>query len=77
MTTITRCEATNRLEVRHKRADRGNGIENAIVLCQDCYATRIANRKPVNAPPPFDALTKAFALRNAGHRCECLMQDCH
>lgn len=77
MTTITRCDATNRLEVRHKRKDRGNGIENAIVLCSDCYANKNALDAPGNSAPPFTDLTKAFALRNAGHRCECMKQNCH
>ena len=35
--SMARCKRTTYLDVYHKRRDGGNGIENAVVLCEKCY----------------------------------------
>jgi 5-methylcytosine-specific restriction endonuclease McrA len=72
-----RCKATKNLEVHHKRRDGGNGINNAMVLCEDCHINTSTYGTPGNSPPPFSADVKVQALKNAGHQCECRKDNCH
>lgn len=75
---MARCTRTTNLEIHHKRRDGGNGIENAMVLCQKCHAATTTYGTPGTSPAPFPQSVKDLALKNAGYRCECTsLSGCH
>lgn len=75
---MSRCTRTYGLEVHHKRRDGGNGIENAMVLCQKCHAATSTYGTPGTSPDPFPPSVKEAALRRAGYQCECTSErGCH
>lgn len=75
---MSRCTKTANLEVHHIRRDGGNGLNNAMVLCQTCHVATSTYGVPGTTPPAFPQSVKDQALRNAGNRCECTStRGCH
>jgi hypothetical protein len=75
---VSRCKRTGDLEVHHKRRNQGNRLSNAIVMCRPCYQKTPFNGLPGPSPEPFTEETTRYALRKAGHRCECKSsRGCH
>jgi 5-methylcytosine-specific restriction endonuclease McrA len=74
---MSRCKATEDLEIHHKRRDGGNDIENAQVLCQSCHVNTSTYGIEGKSPPEFSSKTKEKALIRAGNRCECKKDGCH
>jgi 5-methylcytosine-specific restriction endonuclease McrA len=74
---MSRCTATRKLEVHHKRIDGGNGLENALVLCQSCHTNTSSYGTHGHNPPDFSETTKQAALKRARDRCECTKDDCY
>ena len=72
-----RCNETKQLEVHHKHRDQGNSIDNAQVLCQHCHEKTETYGVQGESPKPFSDETKKEALKKAGERCECEIEDCH
>lgn len=73
----SRCLNTKDLEVHHSRIDGGNGLDNAMVLCQKCHAnTSSYGDSNHKSPPAFTQETKDRALKRAGNRCECTKGTC-
>ena len=75
---MARClHLKTQLEVHHIRRDGGNGRENARVLCQKCHQATQTYGLPGKSPPPFDDMTKSYALV-APWQCECTSTGgCH
>ena len=59
------------MEVYHKKRDGGNGLDNAVVLCPECYGKKITYRIESVISLPFSISTKDAAFRRAFNRCEC------
>ncbi|MCB5230001.1 MAG: hypothetical protein WCX83_02110 [Candidatus Cloacimonas sp.] len=75
---MPRCHRTSGLDAYPIRPDGGNAIDNARILCRECYNASIDGGPPVFHAPPFSQATKDGALRRAGNRCECeRMGGCH
>lgn len=75
---MARCARTRNLEVHHRRRDGGNGLDNAVVLCQPCHEKTPSYGTPGKSPPDFDEDTKARAMGRAGNQCECTSSaGCH
>jgi hypothetical protein len=74
---MSRCTTTRKLEVHHKRIDGGNGIDNAMVLCEACHINTSSYGTHGHNPPEFTVATKQAALSRAGNRCECTKDNCH
>jgi hypothetical protein len=68
---MVRCTQKDNLEVHHKSGARGNGIDDAKVLCQQCHEAASADGTPGKSPPKFSEATKKHALANAGNQCQC------
>jgi hypothetical protein len=73
---MSRCIATEELEVHHKDRNDGNDIDNAQVLCHSCHEKTGTYGKEGKSPPDFSEKTRQEALDRAGHRCECEIDDC-
>ncbi len=74
---MSRCKRTWGLEVHHKRVDGGNGLDNAMVLCQKCHAnTSSYGDSNHKSPEPFSQEIKEKALKRAGNQCECTKGTC-
>lgn len=74
---MSRCKRTWGLEVHHIRIDGGNGLDNAMVLCEKCHAnTSSYGDTHHKSPPAFSQETKNQALKRAGNRCECQKGTC-
>jgi hypothetical protein len=75
---MARCKRTRDLDVHHKRRDRGNGLDNAAVLCPFCHQATPTFGTPGESPPPFSEAIKQAALKGAGNQCECTStRGCH
>jgi hypothetical protein len=75
---MARCTKTTNLEVYHRRRDGGNGIDNAEVLCKDCYASTTSDGTPGINPPDFSEETKNLVFYLAGNQCQCIKTSgCH
>lgn len=75
---MSRCKRTYGLDVHHKRANKGNHLSNAVVLCEACRESAPFHDMPGIRPEPFGEATKELALRLAGHRCQCKSsRGCH
>lgn len=75
---MARCTRTDNLEIHHKNRSGGNGLDNALVLCQKCHETTSSYGDLGISPPEFRDFTKAAALAIAGHQCECTRTGgCH
>jgi hypothetical protein len=74
---MSRCNATENLEIHHKRRNGENGIDNAQVLCQACHENTSTYGEEGKSPPAFSGDTKKAALKRAGNRCECEKDNCH
>ena len=74
---MSRCNSKENLQVHHRRRDGGNGIENAMVLCQLCHVNTSTYGTEGKSPPPFSDETKEAAKKRAGYRCECEKEECH
>jgi hypothetical protein len=68
---MERCLRTADLEVHYIRRDRGQGLDNATVLCRHCYELMDSSPPAGPEPPPFSDEIKRQALERAGDRCEC------
>jgi hypothetical protein len=72
-----RCLIGLHLAVHHKRADGGNQIDNAEVLCPICQINAGHYGQPgLKKPPDFDQSVIILALRNASYQCECTRPEC-
>jgi hypothetical protein len=75
---VSRCKRTEDLEVHHKRRNQRNRLSNAIVMCRPCYQRTPFYGLPGPSPEPLTEETTRYALRQAGHRCECKSsRGCH
>ena len=74
---MSRCIATENLEIHHKRRNGGNDINNAQVLCQSCHENTTTYGKQGESPPDFSSKIKELALKRAMNRCECEKPECH
>ncbi|MDD5185793.1 MAG: hypothetical protein PHS84_11090 [Paludibacter sp.] len=77
--SMIRCIKTTNLEVHYKRTDGGNDIENAVVLCQQCYANNNGNTMHEKTATSFPQSIKNMAFERANRRCECTsdIRSCH
>ena len=76
---MSQCLQTTNIEVRHKRSEGGNGINNAIVLCKICNAAIGFYDSKKIKPEPFPPKVVEKALKKAGNRCQCTckIHGCH
>lgn len=73
-----RCPNTQNLEVHHISKYRGNGSDNAVVLCHSCHVNTPSYGVPGFSPEPFSEFTKLFAKLSAGYQCQCTKDSwCH
>ncbi len=69
---MAHCARTKGLHVYHLSLHGGEDLDNAIVLCEQCFAETPPHwRRFINDPPDFSAEVHAEALSKAGGICQC------
>ena len=74
---MPRCQKRLALEVHYKRPSGAIDVGNAIVLCDQCGQRHLLNGRSASPAPAFPDEVKRLALVVAGHRCECVSDECH
>ena len=76
---MPQCNRTKNLKVYLKRKNGGNELDNAIVMCDECYKAFIyGGENSEDESNQFSETTKMLAMVLAHYRCECTSSNgCH
>lgn len=73
---MSQCQNIKNIDVRHKRSNRGNDLDNAEVLCQACYEKTAMYKQSKYVTEPFPNNIKAVAMALAKNKCQCTRVGC-
>jgi hypothetical protein len=73
---MPRCHHITHLQVYHLVADQGETLNNALVLCRECFFMMPQGSEEFEAQHPFPYVVQDLAWIRSRYQCECASPTC-